>query len=187
MTSPPPSPSKKSAKKKRKALVTSEHRHDENATLTLAPAPPRAPKTIRVTPRRTNVALLYGLTSFALAHAGTILVALGAVAGYVVLAWLQGSLHSLVSSILAAPYRLFAHRPALAFPWHSLNVTSSLAPAVSIYCATVGLGCKGDGEDVVGGVARTVTVQASQALDLFDSVLSLGKADGVGSSLHHVA
>ncbi|KAI5481619.1 hypothetical protein MNV49_002845 [Pseudohyphozyma bogoriensis] len=55
-----------------------------------------------------------------------------------------------------------------------------------MYCSTVGVGCVKP-KRPLGGVARSVKVQAMQAMDLFQSVLALGGPDGVGTNLHHVA
>lgn len=80
----------------------------------------------------------------------------------------------------------------------NLERLSHLSSIASVYyCSTIGIGCKEyDGMRLrkekrpIGGMARTVRVQAVQAMDLFDSVLQLSGSNSVesgASSLHHVA
>ncbi|KAL8286368.1 hypothetical protein RQP46_004385 [Phenoliferia psychrophenolica] len=185
----PPSTIKKTSKKKRKPLQSaipphSDHEWDD-VDVPAASAPPLSsappPRTRPVAKARpsSRPRVLLGLLSFLASNSSLVVVLLTAASAWVALQWLKGSLGSLLSPLFTGVHNL-------AFPpWPGL----SLAPVVSLYCAKIGVGCNSsDGdEDLVGGVARTVTVQATQALDLFDSVISLGKAEGVGSSLHHVA
>lgn len=186
---PPPSPSKRAVKRKRKAHQqqssdSSGSTQHEDDVATLAPPPTTAPTTIRIkTPQRRRLPSILFWINLALANSSTILVALSAVALWLFVSYLRGSLHALVASLLSTPFHLFAYRPSISNQWERLS--GSLAPVLAFSCSTVGLGCSSvDRESAVGGAARTARVQAAQALDLFDSVLSLGRSDG---GLHHVA
>ncbi|KAK4705495.1 hypothetical protein P7C70_g695, partial [Phenoliferia sp. Uapishka_3] len=193
MDAPPPSPTKKGKKKKVKVGPSGIASSSSLPTappalapsLQLASPPPtpiaRPPNQIVISKRRKcSPWFLYTLLSFLIANFSTLLFLLTVISSYFILTYLGGTLHSFLSSLFSSPSNLLSLIP------HPSHLT--LAPAITLYCSTIGLGCtRGEEDDVMGGVARTVTVQASQALDLFDSVLHLGKADGVGSSLHHVA
>ena len=112
--------------------------HDAEAPLSAARrSTPRAP-------------LLFFLGSYFFSNISGIIIILVAISAYAALTWMRGSLYHLFASLLFTP-QLLSH---LAIPWKSIGLASSLSPLLSVYCATIGVGCKENGEDIVGGVAR---------------------------------
>ncbi|KAM0754658.1 hypothetical protein T439DRAFT_321691 [Meredithblackwellia eburnea MCA 4105] len=127
------------------------------------------------------------LTRLVLTYPAPILFAVFAFCLYLFVQAARQYLHLSIAALFSYMSRILSLPASALQPWSSLNITASVAPVTALYCSTIGLGCTTQPDPLVGGVARTAKVQASQALDLFDSVLALGKADGVGSHLHHVA
>lgn len=82
-----------------------------------------------------------------------------------------------------------AARSALSSSLSAL-IPSSLATfhiATGLYCSTIGVGCPRKTDDrVIGAAARQATAKASQALDVFQSLLHLGGEDSQGLALHPV-
>ena len=79
--------------------------------------------------------------------------------------------------------------PSLHLSSFGAPLRMAIGPVVGVYCSTIGVGCgevRKKRERELGGAARTVKLQAEQALDIFQSVLALRGADGVGLDLHHV-
>lgn len=81
--------------------------------------------------------------------------------------------------------------PQLNFLSKVPTTSLSLTPFTTIYCTTIGIGCgkskkeeKIKREREVGNAARGVREQAEGAMDIFQSVVAIGKEGGM--DLHHV-